>query len=75
MISMKYNTITLYYPKSALKGKKGWTECCLIRRKNYLEDIILIRSDLKFFETFKILRWNLLTVNGDNKSKQIYKMI
>ena len=35
----------------------------------------LIRSDRKCFETFKILHQNLLMVNGDNKSKQIYKII
>ena len=30
---MKYNTIKLYYAKSALTGKKGETECRFIRRK------------------------------------------
>ena len=37
----------------------------------------LIRSDHKCFETLKILHYyyNFITVNGDNKSKQIYKII
>ena len=45
------------------------------RGKNYVERSSLIRSDHKCFKAFKILHQNLLIVNGDNKSKQIYKII
>ena len=39
------------------------------------ETFMLIRSERKCFETFKILYQILLMMNGDNKSKQIYKII
>ena len=35
-----------------------------------LKHSILIRSDLKCFEAFKIFHQSLLMVNGDNNSKQ-----
>ena len=52
---IKYNTIKSYYAKSAMTGKKGETECCFIRRTTQVKHSILIRSDRKCFETFKIL--------------------
>ena len=60
--------------RNPLWGKRnGERECLFIRLKEQVKISILIRSDPKCFETFKILHWNLLIVNGDNKSKQIYK--
>ena len=38
-----------------MTGKKGEIECCFIRRKTQVKHSILIRSDRKCFETFKIL--------------------
>ena len=38
-----------------MTGKKDETECRFIRRKTLVKHSILIRSDRKFFETFKIL--------------------
>ena len=35
--------------------KKGETECCFMRRKTSVKHSILIRSDRKSSETFKIL--------------------
>ena len=59
--------------QNPLWGKrKGETESCFIRHKKHW---ILIRLDPKYLETFNILHWNLLMVNGDNKSKQIYKIM
>ena len=42
-----------------------------------MENSILIRLDRKWSKTFKILHYhyNLLMVNGENKGKQIYKII
>ena len=40
-----------------------------------LSETLNLRSDLKYLETLKILYQNLLTMNGDNKSNQIYKII
>ena len=36
---------------------------------------MLIRSDRKCFQTFKVLHKNVIIVSGDNKSKQIYQII
>ena len=36
-------------------GKKGETECRFIRCKTYVKHSVLIRSDRKCFEAFKIL--------------------
>ena len=36
---------------------------------------MLIRSDRECFQTFKVLHKNVIIVNGDNKSKQIYQII
>ena len=55
MISIKYNRIKSYYAKSAIREKKGWNRMSFIRRKNWVKHLILIRSDHKCFETFKIL--------------------
>ena len=38
-----------------MSGKKGETECRFIRRMTQVKHSILIRSDRKCFETFKIL--------------------
>ena len=38
-----------------MTGKCGESECRLIRRKTSVKHSILIRSDCKCFETFKIL--------------------
>ena len=73
MISIKYNTIKSYYAKSAMREKKWWKRMSFYKTQGLSEISILIRWDPECFETFKILHWNLLIVNGDNKSKQIYK--
>ena len=62
--------------QNPLWGKRnGETEPRFIRRKSWVKRSILIRSGPKYLETFKILHENLLVVNGDNKSKQLYKII
>ena len=38
-----------------MTGKKGETECRFIKRKTSVKHSILIRSDRKCFETFKLL--------------------
>ena len=58
-----------------MTGKKSEIECRFIRHKTQVKHSILIRSDRKCFEIFKILHENLLMVNGDNKRKQIFKII
>ena len=50
---MKDNTIKSYYAKSAMKEKKGWKRMSFYKTQK-LKHSILIRSDLKFFEAFKI---------------------
>ena len=50
------------------------TECRFRRPKNQVKHSILIGSGRECFETFKVVRLNLLMVNCDNKRKQIYKI-
>ena len=38
-----------------MTGKKGEKECRFIRRNTSVQHLVLIRSDRKFFEIFKIL--------------------
>ena len=52
----------------------GETECRFRRPKNQVKHSILIGSGRECFETFKVVRLNLLMVNCDNKRKQIYKI-
>ena len=54
MISMKYNTIMSYYAKSAMKEKKGLNIMSFYKTQE-LKNSILIRSGLKFFDTFSVL--------------------
>ena len=76
MISTKCNRIKSYYAQSAMREKKGRNRMPFYEVQELNETFNLIRSDPKYLETFKILHYNNLSiVNGDNKSKQIYKII
>ena len=72
MISMKYNTKYHIAQNPLWEKRKCEIESLFIRHKKHW---ILIISDPKCLKTCNILHENLLVVNGDNKSKQIYKTI